>query len=290
MPGRIRALSEAMGAELSGADLSAGDGTEVCRQVLGALVDRQVVVIRDQKLTPAAFARFAARFGRPQPHVLDHLRHPDFPEILPLSNVIEKGEPTGVYDGAAYWHTDMSYETDPAFATLVYSIKAPQSGGETRFANMAGAYDALSDRLKARIEDLTVVHRYGNRASPEPSSRTGASPLNQDQAGRVEDVLQPLVKRHPISGRKALYAVAGSSMGIEGWPHNEGVALLDELTAHATQSTFTYTHRYAVGDVVVWDNFATLHAATLIPPATGPGDTRLLHRISVKRNPSIPLQ
>ncbi len=79
-------------------------------------------------------------------------------------------------------------------------------------------------------------------------------------------------------------------MGIEGWRHNEGVALLDELTAHATQTTFTYTHRYAVGDVVVWDNFATLHAATLISPATGPGDTRLLHRISVKGNPSIPLQ
>ena len=211
-------LSEMAGAEIDGVCLSGGDGAAVFRRVLDALVDRQVVVVRDQTLTPASFAGFAARFGRPQPHILDHLRHPEFPEILPLSNVFENGEPTGVYDGAAYWHTDMSYEADPAFATLVYAIKVPQSGGETRFADMARAYDALSDRVKARIDDLTVVHRYGNRADSDSSSRTGASPLNQAQSGRAENVFHPLVKRHPISGRKALYAVSGSSMGIDGWP------------------------------------------------------------------------
>ena len=277
----IRPLGDPLGTEVSGIDLGADNHENSFQIVLAALLDRQVVVVRNQNLSPDGFARFASHFGNPQPHILDHLRHPERPEILPLSNVFKDGKPVGVYDGAAYWHTDMSYEEDPAFATLVYSIKAPQQGGDTRFANLAGAYDALPEATKRKIAGLVVKHHYGNRADINQKSRTGASELNEAQKAKVKNVYHPLVKEHPISGRKALYAVAGSSMGIEGWPDDEAVSLLDELASHATQPAFVHDHHYEVGDVVIWDDYATLHSATLTPPATCAADTRLLHRISV---------
>ncbi len=283
----VHRLSEALGGEIRELDLAALAGDEAIEALLAAFFAHQVMVVPKQTLTPGDFARFAQLFGRPQPHILRQLRHPEHPEILPLSNVFKDGEPTGVYDGAAYWHTDMSYEEEPGSVTLVYSIQAPEQGGETCFANMYRAYETLPETTKRRIDGLTVLHHYGNRTDLEESSRTSASPLSEDQKKQVTNVYHPLVRRHPVTGRKALYAVAGSSFGIVGMPDDEAIALLDELKAHATQPDFVYRHRYAVGDVVAWDNFSTLHSATLIPPATGPRDTRLLHRISVKGEPVI---
>jgi taurine dioxygenase len=286
---RIHPLPEALGAEILALDLSAPWDEALIGEVLAAFFANRVIVIRDQRLTPDRFAHFARYFGRPVPHILSHLRLADHPEILPLSNVFKDGAPIGVYDGAAYWHTDMSYEAEPGAATLVYSIETPAVGGETCFADMVGAYDDLAEAMKRRIEGLTVLHHYGNRADLVEDSRTSASPLKEEQKREVKNVFHPLVLAHPVTGRKALYGVAGSSFGIVGLPDDEAHALLDELMAHATQAKFVYRHRYAVGDLVVWDNFATLHAATLVPPATCPEDTRLLHRISVKGGPTVPV-
>ncbi len=283
----VHGLSGGFGAEVLDADLAALESEAAIEALLAAFFAHQVMVVPKQSLTPGGFARFARLFGRPQPHILHHLRHPEHPEILPLSNVFEDGKPIGVYDGAAYWHTDMSYEEEPGRVTLVYSIQAPAQGGETCFADMCRAYDTLPETTRRRIDDLTVLHHYGNRADLEESSRTSASPLSEDQKKQVTKVYHPLVRRHPVTGRKALYAVAGSSFGIVGLPDDEAIALLDDLKAHATQEDFVYRHRYQVGDVVAWDNFSTLHAATLIPPASGPRDTRLLHRISVKGEPVL---
>ncbi len=283
----VHKLPAALGARIDGIDLSQPLESTVEAQLRSVLAEHQVIVIPKQCLEPGQFARFSRLFGRPEPHVLSHLRHPDFPEILPLSNVFVDGEPTGVYDGAAYWHTDMSYEEVPGAVTLVHCLETPAQGGDTRFANMFRAYEALPEATKHRIDAMTVLHHYGNREDLEESSRTSASPLSEEQKRRTKNVYHPLVMAHPATGRKALYGVAGASFGIVGLPDDEAVALLNELKRHATRDEFVYQHRYAVGEVVAWDNFSTLHAATLIPPATGPQDTRLLHRISVKsKNPS----
>lgn len=279
---RIERLAAPLGARIVGLDLAVGLSESESEALRGALFEHQVIVLPGQSLEPGMFASFARIFGRPVPHVLSHLRHRECPEILPLSNVFEDGEPTGVYDGAAYWHTDMSFEDPPGAATLVHSLQAPQSGGETRFANMFRAYDALETSLKARIDGLQVLHHYGNRADLDDSSSTSAFPLTNAQKQTVHDVYHPLVRPHPVTGRKALYGVSGSSFGIVGMADDEAVDLLDELASHATRDEFVYSHHYAVGDVVVWDNFSTLHSATSIPPATCPEDTRYLHRISVK--------
>ena len=281
----VQRLPGALGAEIRSIDLSDRLDDGEILEVLEAFYENQVIIIPHQTLTSGQFARFARYFGRPQPHIRSDLRHPEHPEILPLSNVFEDGEPVGIYDGAAYWHTDMSYEEEPAGATIVYSIKAPKEGGETLFANMYAAYNDLPADMKTRIDGLHAMHHYGNRDDTDETSRTSAAPLGDEQKKKVSNVYHPLVRRHPVTGRKALYGVGGSSFGILGMPDADAIALLDDLQRHATRPAYVQRHKYAAGDVVAWDNASTLHSATLIEPATGPSDTRLLHRISVKGIP-----
>jgi taurine dioxygenase len=162
--------------------------------------------------------------------------------------------------------------------TLLVAREVPPYGGDTLFANMYAAYDGLPVATKRRIDGLVVRHHYGNRDDLDEASRTAASPLNAEQKGRVDWVLHPLVRVHPDTGRKALYAVSGSSFGIDGMDDAEGRALLDDLKAHALQEKYRYRLRWEVGDVVLWDDLSLLHAATL----TDLDDPRTLWRITVK--------
>ncbi len=279
---QVQAFEAPLGAEVAGVDLSAPLPKESVDELREALFKHGVLVLRGQSLTPEQFDRVAGYFGRPQPHIVSQLRMSGFPSILLLSNIVENGEPIGIYDGAAYWHTDMSYEAEPALATVVYSVKAPQTGGETLFANMFRAYDALSEGMRQRISDLNVLHHYGNRDDAGEASATAAQPLTDQQKEQVKNVYHPIVRPHPVTGRPALYAVAGSSFGIVDMPDDEALELLNELKAHATQPQFVYQHRYEVGDLVVWDNSSTLHSATPGQPASCPAEERLLYRISCK--------
>jgi taurine dioxygenase len=154
----------------------------------------------------------------------------------------------------------------------------PKKGGDTLFANQYAAYDDLPGTMKHSLESIVALHHYGNRDDLDQSSRTVASVLSEEQEKKVIWVRHPVVRRHPVTGRKALYAVSGSSFGIEGMPQDEAIDLLDELRDHATQDKYQYRLRYGVGDVVIWDNASLLHSATL----TDPDDPRTLWRITVK--------
>jgi taurine dioxygenase len=212
--------------------------------------------------------------------VLDQFHHPEHPDILILSNVKKDGKPIGLADGGTYWHSDYSYLDIPARATLLYSIEVPKVGGDTLFADQEQAYLDLPDDTKKRIDAMTTLNIYGNRDDPDPASRTSAYAPTEEQKERRGATLirHPLVRRHPYSGRKALYAVTGTSFAIEGMPEAEGLALLRELAAHSTQPKYQYRVKYGVGDVVVWDNASVLHSATL----TDPDDPRTLFRITTK--------
>jgi taurine dioxygenase len=194
------------------------------------------------------------------------------------------GQPTGRADAGTYFHTDYSYLDVPARATLLYSIQVPKKGGDTLFANQYAAYEDLSSSQKKHIDSLVALHHYGNRDDLDKSSRTVASVLNEDQERKMAWVRHPVVRKHPVTGRKALYAVSGSSFGIEGLPQDEAVDLLDELKAHATQQKYQCRLKYGVGDVVIWDNASLLHSATL----TDPGDPRTLWRITIKEEGKSP--
>jgi len=153
----------------------------------------------------------------------------------------------------------------------------PKVGGDTLFANQQAAYDDLSDAMKTRIEPLFGIHHYGNRNDQDEASRTVASVLTPEQKAKMPVITHRIARPHPVTGRKSLYAVSGSSFGIVGMPDDEARDLLDELAAHSTQPKYVLRFKYGVGDIVVWDNASLLHSATLIDP----NDARTLWRITV---------
>jgi len=247
-------------------------------QIWDAFFAGQILVFRGQRLGASEYLKFARQFGRPEPHVIDQFHHPEHADILILSNRQKNGEPIGLADAGTYFHTDYSYLDVPARATLLYSIEVPKKGGDTLFADQYSAYDGLPASMKRRIDGLIGLHHYGNRDELDKGSRTVASVLREDQEKKMTWVRHPVVRKHPVTGRKALYSVSGSSFGIEGMPQDEAVELLDELKDHATQEKYQYRLKYGVGDVVIWDNASLLHSATL----TDPADPRTLWRITVK--------
>jgi taurine dioxygenase len=279
----VRPLSGAVGSEIIGLDLSRDQPESIMRELLGVFYESGVVVLRNQNLDLSQFQRLGTYFGHAKPHFLDHLRLPGFDSILLLSNIHKAGKPIGVFEGAAFWHTDVAYENPPNMATVVYAERVPDTGGRTWLANQYAAYDALSASMKARIEHLQVIHHYGNRADMDESSRTSAERLSDEQKKRIRNVIMPLVRTHPITGRKSLYGVAGSSFHIVGMPDDEATALLDELATHATKPDFVTAYQYAKGDVAAWDNFSTLHKGELLDPVHDESDrrARLLYRLSV---------
>jgi len=248
------------------------------RKVWDAFFASQVLVFRSQSFTPAGFLAFARRFGRPEPHVIDQFHHPEHADILILSNVQKDGKPIGLADAGTYFHTDYSYLDVPARATTLYSIQVPKKGGDTLFADQYAAYDDLPSSMKRRIEGLVALHHYGNRDDLDKTSRTVASVLTEDQEHKLTWVRHKVARKHPITGRTALYAVSGSSFRIEGMPDDEARDLLDELKRHATHEKYQLRLKYGVGDVVIWDNASLLHSATL----TDPSDPRTLWRITIK--------
>jgi alpha-ketoglutarate-dependent taurine dioxygenase len=274
----VKPLSPGFGFEARGVDVSQPLSDNEFAELERAFFRAQVLVLRGQSLTPAQYVAFARRFGPPEPHVIDQFHHPDDPNILILSNRKRNNEPVGLADAGTYFHTDYSYLQVPARATMLYSIEVPKSGGVTLFANQYAAYDDLSGAMKERIEPLVAVHHYGNRKVADEMSRVAASPLTDEQKAKMPLITHPIVRTHPMTGRKALYAVSGSSYGIVGMPEDEAVALLDELAVHATSAKYVYRLAYRVGDLVVWDNASLLHSATL----TDPDDPRTLWRITVK--------
>lgn len=253
------------------------------RKVWDAFFVAQVLVFRNQRMNAKEFLAFARQFGRPEPHVIDQFHHPEHADILILSNVQKDGKPIGLADAGTYFHTDYSYLEVPARATTLYSIQVPSKGGDTLFADQYAAYDGLASSLKKAIEPLVALHHYGNRDDLDKSSRTVASVLNEEQEHKMAWVRHPVARRHPVTGRTALYAVSGSSFGIEGMPEDEARDLLDELKRHATQEKYQLRLKYGVGDVVVWDNASLLHSATL----TDPADPRTLWRITIKEERPI---
>ena len=274
-------LCDGFGVETRDANLAQLDNAAFS-QLWDAWLNNHLLVVRGQTLTPQQFHSFATRFGKPEPHVIDQFHHPKLSDILILSNVKRDGKPIGLQDAGTYFHTDYSYLDVPARCTTLYSISVPAVGGATRFVDQEAAYNDLSAEMKARIDPLVGRHRYGNRDDLDVNSRTVASVLNDEQDKKMQWVKHRIARPHPLTGKKSLYSVSGSSFGIYGMPDKEAVELLDELKQHSTHPRYEYAVQYGVGDVVVWDNAALLHAATLVDL----NHSRTLWRITLKEDPA----
>lgn len=267
---QLHPLTTGFGTEATGVDLANLSNADFDK-LWHTWLERHLLVVRGQQLTATQFHHFAKRLGQPQPHVINQFHHPEIADILILSNVLKDGQPTGLQDAGTYFHTDYSYLAQPARATTLYSIEVPERDGQrfgaTLFADQQAAYEALPADMKARIDPLIGRHHYGNRDDVDTRSRTVASVLTPEQEAKMNWVRHRIARPHPLTGRKALYSVSGSSFGIEGMPEQEAFELLDELKRHATQPQFQYSLTYGKGDVVVWDNAALLHSATLTDPS-----------------------
>lgn len=285
-PLTVNRLDAPFGVEILGLDLARGASAHTMRMLTAALYEHQVVVVRDQCLDRDSYLAFGRQWGTPIAHVLDHMRMPGYPELMTVGNTEKRDEDPKIRNGAALWHTDQSYEAVPASATMLYSIRAPRSGGETQFCNMALAYEALDAATRVRIDGLELAHKYGRgiRRADEPE----VNPIiNNEQDRKVPVIYHPVAYPHPVTGRKALYALGHGAHAVKGLPDDEGLALIESLKAHALQERFIYRHRYRVGDLTIWDTLATMHRATPIDVPRSPSDARLLWRISVRGKPTI---
>ncbi|MDM0046811.1 TauD/TfdA family dioxygenase [Variovorax dokdonensis] len=261
----VTRLNPALGAEITGIDLSLPMHPEQIRAFRGALDNYGVLCFRDQKLTEQQQIAFTEQWG-----LLE-----DFPEenktvsastVYNVANVSAQGEHLPETDHRvifqkvnALWHTDSSYRYVPAYASLLYGIEVMPDdavGGRTGFSNMVLAYEALPDDLKSRIEPLHMVHSY------EHGRRMFASlpPLSNFEKNAVPPVSHPLVRVHP-DGRRSLFMTANAGNEISGMPLEEGQALHRQLVEHVSRPEFCYFHKWKKGDLVVWDNRTTLHKA-----------------------------
>ena len=243
-------------------------------------MEHLVLVFRGQRLTDPQLIAFSRRFGDLHvidPSVMDYNRRlgDDVPEIDVISNIVVDGVPLGALGaGEAAWHTDMSMFEEPASATFLYAIEIPASGGNTRFANMYRAYEMLPEPLKRRVEGRRSIHDIAYTAAG--AVRKGYEPVVDKSQG--PGARHPIVRTHPVTGRKSLYLGRAGYGYILGLPVEESDHLLAELWHSMTRPELIWEHEWRVGDVLLWDNRCTMHSRG----AFDPNARRLLHRTTVK--------
>ena len=273
MPGAFGAIAENI-------DLAFPQSDAAMRALIAALHEHQILAIRGQKLSDAQYCAFGHYWGRPLLFHNPSHRKDDFPELIRINN--SASTPERYRDGAKFWHQDSTYEEVPASITMLYGVETPDHGGETLIASAALAYEALDDAMKAQVENLVGLHCLGG--SPAlPGERI---PFNPETTAKHGIVRHPLVMRHPVTGRKALF-LSGSAYGFEGMETEEGRALVHQLRAHCTQPQFVNSYKVEAGDILLWDNFQVLHSATPTEYSDEPGKRRLLYRISTKGVPAL---
>jgi len=263
----IRPLDAPLGAEVFGLDLSRPLAEAQFRRLHRAHLDHHVLVFRDLRITPAQQIDFSRRFGPLQIHVLRQFQLPGHPEILQISNILgADGRPEGLGDAGHFWHSDLSYKDVPSLGSMLHAQELPEQGGDTLFANQHLAWSRLSPALKQAVQGRRAEHSYLARYEELRARNPWRPALTQAQLDEVRPVLQPIVRTHPETGRKALFVSEHFTTRIEGLPEDESRALLDELFALSTGPELVYRHTWQPHDMVFWDNRSVTHLATGCPP------------------------
>ena len=262
---QIRKLSDTFGAEILGLDLSNELDDATYAALKKAYADHSVLLIRGQKMSDERHVEFSRRFGELEIHVLREYVSPEHPELYRIGNIKDaSGKPIAIPDAGAYWHTDLSYTSRPSRGSVMQSHIIPfRDGvamGDTSFCSTAAVYDALPERLKQAIEGRKAVHRFWDRYIRSRKAAGQDVTITPDRRATMPDVEHPMVKVHPETGRKCLFVNEGFAIRVVGMPEDESRALLDELFSYIGRAETVYRHQWQVGDVVMWDNWATQHA------------------------------
>jgi taurine dioxygenase len=283
----VRPNSVPVGAEIVGVDLSRDIGDDCFRQIRDAYYRYSLLIVRDQNITPEQQIKFTRRFGELQLHHLTQYVLPEHPEILILSNIVENGRTIGLADPGrvSVWHTDLSYLKEPVAGSTLYAIEIPhdeagEALGDTLFVSTFAAYDALPGEMKSRLTGLRAIHRM-TKGGYESDGKDSVSRVSysDEHKSKFVDQSHPIIRTHPVTGRKCIYINELCTTGIVGMPDSESGPLLQFLYAHCTQPAFIYRHKWCKGDFLMWDNCSALHFAVTdyaLPLR------RRMHRITLK--------
>src|SRR5215831_11492868 len=253
-----RVLSNGVACEVIGLRLWERQDARTIDELRALWARHPVLLFRRQALSEDELANFSARFGPLERTVRTDWASPARPEVSLISNLKDaQAKPIGgLGGGEIQWHSDQSYMLNPATGAMLYALELPPEGGMTLWVDLCAAYAGLPDRLKRAVEGKWAIFSYAKRLA----GYQGADRVISEEAKRkTPPILHPLVHAHPVTGRRALYLDATTTIGIDGMDEESGSALLEEIYEHATQPEFVYRHRWQVGDALLWDNGFTMH-------------------------------
>jgi taurine dioxygenase len=280
---RIEPIDEVGAGEVVGLNCGAPFDAPVLRAIEEAFAAYPILVFRDQRLDPRAQVAFTRQFGELEVSDRSNYAHPDAPEVLVLSNELgPDGKPVGVVDAGDFFHSDMQFSAEPVTSTILHAIVNPSRGGDTEFCNMHLVYDTLPGDVRARVEGRFGVHHPSKLRNPRvtvSSGRPDAKDYYASTEFRVPEMNQPVVRTHPVTGRRSLYVSPRFTLFIDGMERAESDELLDAVFALMQEPRFRYRHRWLYGDIVMWDNRCLNHRATggyVLP------DVRRMHRTQVR--------
>lgn len=271
----MQSLTPHVGVEVRGIDLAESLDGETLDRILRVLHAKAVLVFKTQRLDPQQQIDFSRRFGTLQTYAMDHYSVPGFPEVTVVSNIVENGRQIGLYSDEVEWHVDLALTPQPGSFTFLYCAEAAAIGGDTLFAATDAAYEALPIAVQRRLIGLKAVHsaNYYRQEKAQRNQKKSSS----DEADHP-DVVHPIVRTHPVTGRNSLFIGPMKECRIIGRDDQDGDALLQWLIDHTTQDEFVYRHRWQAGDLVCWDNRSIIHTGT---PCDRDLSRRLLYRTTV---------
>ena len=272
----VRKLSDTFGAEVLDFQIDANASKEVMDAIKALWAEHKLLLFRHQNLNENKLVDFSRQFGELEIHVRTEYLSPSHPEVLYISNMKQNGRSIGILsDTEVGWHYDQIYLPKPAVGSLLAADTLPPSGGNTEFADMGAAFEALPVETRDKLMGCRAVQSY------EAFNRAYSVPTNDEQKKKSPDIDQPLIRRHPITGKPALYLCPGMTTEIVGWEPERSRAMLDELFDWCVQPRFVYSHQWQDGDALLWDNACTMHRrdpfdqnhlrlmkrTTILPPA-----------------------
>ncbi len=264
----IEPLPRPPGAEVRGLDASCLGENDV-QALKEAMADHGLLILRDQKLTPADLIALSQPFGALEPPTREQFTLPEEPDIFVISNVVENGRPIGSANDDMAWHTDQIYFDRPTAYTFLYGIETPTEGANTLFCETYELYDELDAETREGYANIDIEYSH---------NKLFAGRLTPEQMLRHPDVVHPLVRTHPVNGRKSLYFGRRKLSRPLGMPEDEGLRFLDRLNERATRPERVYKHQWRPRDLLMWDNRGLLHSAT---PYDQAKHRRIVHRTSV---------
>ncbi len=285
---KIEPSNQSCGAIVSGIDFEKGFTDNEIKSVIEAIYEYKCLVIKKQNFTYSGYKKFGSEWGDLIKHMLDYLRVPDFPEMMIIGNTEKKDQDEAIRNGASVWHSDGTYIPESTTITMLHAKKTPVSGGETLVADLVKAYEDLDENLKKEINDLEALHFYG-KAEFDDDEHLPA-PIRTDKQEKTNPICKkPIVLKHPFSGKKSLYGITHSPFKILGKTDSETKTILKKLKDFATQSKYIFSHKYEVGDVLLFDNLTTMHRAKseIDFVKEDESNARLLWRLSCKGKPRL---